>query len=179
MKLCSEMFKINRSEIALVDFQNCHGNDTSIYIKELVFMGWESITPNYFLFRPPFDKRELTRQGRKKNAYCKKFVNGLEWGDGNVNYNDVGDVLSPLHSYKYIFVFGKAKKDFLTKYINSTIINLENNACLKNLTNYFTSCPIHKDIRFKCALNNIFKIFIFLEKNYNHIEDFVFNEINN
>lgn len=178
MNLPDKMFKINRTEVAFVDFQYCHGNDNSIYMKELVFMAGTSVVPNFFLFRPPFDWRELTREGRRKNNYCKKFVNALEWSEGSINYCDVPDVLTPLDSYKYIFVFGKAKKDFLSKYIKSIIVNLENKTSFKNCINYSTSCPLHPDMKFKCAMNNLFKIFVFIETNYQKIEDIVLDEIN-
>lgn len=172
------MFTVNRSELVLVDLQYCHGNDDNIYVKELAFMGGSSVAANYFLFKPPFDIRELTRAGRKKNAYCKKFINDLDWADGDISYCNVGDIISPLNNYKYIFVVGKAKKDFLKKYVTTTIINLENKTSFKNLTNYFTSCPIHHDMRFTCALNNLYKIFVFIEKNVFQLEDIVLDEIN-
>lgn len=170
------MFKIGNSEFAIIDFQCCNGNNNDIYIKEVAFMTGESVVPNYFLFKPPFDRRELSAEALKQNEYCRKFVHGLDWLDGEFEYTAVGEILSPLNSYKYIFVFGKNKKDFLLKYLKSNIINLEYQTSFKSLKNFFTGCPVHSDIRFKCALNNIFKLFVFIENNYNKIEEFIYNE---
>lgn len=173
------MFKIENSEIALIDFQCCNGNNNAIYIKELALMTGGSVVPNYFLFKPPFDRRELSKQAQKQNDYCRKFIHGLDWLDGELEYTSLGDILSPLNSYKYIFVFGKNKKDFLTKYVKSSIIiNLEKETSFKNLKNYFTGCLMHSDMRYKCALNNLFKLFVFIETNYYKIEEYIFNEIN-
>lgn len=170
------MNKLNRCEFGLVDFQFCHGNNDDIYVKELAFMSGISIVPNYFLFKPPFDIRELSRKGEKKNLYCQKYVNGLDWMDGDVDYCDVGKILSPLNTYKYIFVFGIAKKQFLSQYVDVPIFNLETQTSLKRLQNYITACPIHNDLRYKCAVNNIYKIFVFIEKNYLTIENIVFDD---
>lgn len=164
------MSSINRSEIAVVDFQYCHGNDNNIFMKELAFMSGVSVIPNYFVFKNPFDKRELTRAGRRKNRYTQKFINGLDWSSGSVNYCSVGDILMPLNNYKYIFVVGKLKRDFLLKYVKTTVINLENKVNLTHLNNYFTACPFHVDNRFKCALNNVYKLFIYIDKKLHQIE---------
>lgn len=171
------MHDIDRTDIALVDFQYCHGNHKSIFIKELSYMCGASIVPNNFFFRPPFNARELTVEARKTNAYCKKYVNGLDWMDGNIDYNDVEDVLKPLNDYKYIFVVGKEKKKFLQKYLVSTIINLENKMSLKSCQNYSTNCFIHLNSNFKCAINNIFKLFVFIEKKWNNVGDLIYNSI--
>lgn len=172
------MFELDRADFVVVDFQFCNGNDKNIYIKELSYMCGTSVVPNNFLFRPPFDGRKLTRAAYKTNMYCKKFINGLDWTDGNLDYSTVGDILSPLDNFKYIFVVGRAKKDFLTKYNKPNIINLENQMSLKNRTNYFTGCPNHYDLRYKCSLNNVFKIFIFIEQNFCTIENLIYNKIN-
>ena len=173
------MFKLNRADFGLVDIQFCHGNNEDMFAKELSFMSGNSIIPNYFLFKPPFDIRELTRKGRKKNLFCQKYINGLTWNEGDVDYCNVSDTISPLNRYKYIFVFGKAKKDFLSKYLESTIINLENLASLRNFFNYTTGCPTHTDLRYKCAVNNVYKIFVFIEKNYLQIEHIAFEQNSN
>lgn len=162
------MLKIHRASIALVDFQYCYGNQETIYIKELAFMGGASVVPTYYLFRPPFDNRELDKKIQDKNSHCKAAVHGINWNDGIFDYCSVGDILSPLNEYQYIFVVGFNKKKFLSKYLNTNIISLELFTGLHNLPNYFTNCPFHRNLEFKCALNNLFKIFIFIEK-YDHI----------
>lgn len=172
------MIKIKKSEIVFLDFQYCHGNDKSIFMKELAFMGGTSVIPNYFVFKKPFDKSELTQSGRRKNRYCQKFINGLDWSMGSLDYCSVRDILMPLNKYKYIFVVGKVKKDFLLKYVKSTVINLENKIRLSHLNSYFTACPIHVDNRFKCALNNVYKLFMYVETNSYQLDDFYMNKIN-
>lgn len=146
-------------------------------MKELAFMGGSSVIPNYFVFKQPFDYRELTRCGRRKNRYSQKFINGLDWSVGSEDYCSVGDILMALNNYKYIFVVGKLKKDFLLKYVTTTVINLENKFRFSDLNNYFTSCPIHLDNRFKCALNNVFKLFVYIEKTLYRNGKFDLNKI--
>lgn len=125
------MQSIDRSDIAIVDFQFCHGNHKSIFMKELAFICGTSIVPNHFLFRPPFNIKELTNEACRTNVYCKNFVNGLDWEDGDVDYNEVESVLMPLDEYKYIFVVGRDKKQFLQKYLTTNIINLEDKIKLR------------------------------------------------
>lgn len=171
------MFKIEKSEVALVDFQYCNGDNNAIYIKELAYMLGESVVPHYFLFNSPFDSRELTRDTEKQNEFCKAHIHGLDWHDGDLAYTNVGNVLYPLNNFKYIFVFGRVKKDFLQKYVNSNIINLENRIAFSTLNNYLTMCPLHTDQRYKCALNNLYKLFVFIEKNEDIIDDFYFDDV--
>lgn len=162
------MYKINRSSVVFVDFQYCYGNQETIYIKELAFMGGASVVPTYYLFRPPFGTKELDKEIQDKNLYCKAAVHGINWNDGVIDYCSVGNILSPLNEFEYIFVVGFEKKKFLRKYLQTNIISIEMYAGLHNLPNYFTNCPFHRDLQFKCALNNLFKIFIFMEK-YDHL----------
>lgn len=162
------MLNIHRASVALVDFQYCYGNQETIYIKELAIMGGASVVPIYYLFRPPFDQRELDKNIQDKNSYCKAAVHGINWNDGIFDYCSVGQILSTLNEYQYIFVVGYEKKKFLNKYLNTNIITLELFTGLHNLPNYFTNCPFHRNLEFKCALNNLFKIFVFIEK-YDHI----------
>lgn len=171
------MFKIEKSEVALVDFQYVNGDNNRIFIKELAYMMGSSVVPHYFLFNSPFDIRELSKETQTQNENCKTHIHGLDWDHGDLEYTTVGNVLSPLNNFKYIFVFGIVKKDFLEKYLKSTIINLENQICFSNLNNYFTNCPLHTDKRYKCALNNLFKIFVYMEKNEHRIEEFYFDEV--
>lgn len=171
------MFKIEKSEIALVDFQYCNGDNNTIYIKELAYMLGASVVPHYFLFNPPFDSTELMNKTEKQNEYCKAHIHGLDWQDGDLSYTNVRNVLFPLNNFKYIFVFGRVKKDFLLKYVNSNVINLEHLIGFSSLNNYFTMCPLHTDQRYKCALNNLFKLFVFMEKNEDKIEEFYFDDI--
>lgn len=171
------MFKIGRSEVALVDFQYCNGDNNTIFVKELAYMVGNSVTPHFFLFNSPFDKRELTKETQKQNDYCKAYIHGLDWNDGDLAYTNVGNVLLPLNNFKYIFVFGSAKKDFLLKYVDSIVINIEYQTSFSNLKNYSTCCPLHKEKQYKCALNNLFKLFVFLEKNEHRIEDFYFDDV--
>lgn len=162
------MLNISRSSVALVDFQYCHGNNEIIFIKELAFMGGASVVPAYFLFRPPFDYRELDKETRDKNLFCTSRVHGINWNDGTLDYCSVGDILSSLNGFDYIFVVGIQKQQFLKKYLKTNVISLEMHTHLHNLPNYFTNCPLHREFQFSCALNNLFKIFIFIEK-YTHI----------
>lgn len=172
------MSNFNLPNFVLVDFQYCHGNDNSIYIKEFAYMSGFSIVPNYCLFRSPFDSRELLKEGRRKNAYCKKYVHGLDWSDGSINYNCVGDILSPLNSYNYVLVIGQIKKEFLEKYLSTNIVNIEYKTSFRKMRNYFTNCPIHKDQKFKCAVNNLYKMFVFIESNaINSFDEIIYDEI--
>lgn len=172
------MVTIRRASIALVDFQYFYGNKDTIYIKELAFMGGASVVPAYFLFRPPFDYRELDKNSQEKNIHCKEKEHGINWNDGILDYCMVGNILSPLNEFDYILVVGKKKKNFLKKYLKTNIIVLNMFTSLQNMSNYFTNCPFHREFHFNCALNNLFKIFIFIEK-YNHIlEESIRKQIN-
>lgn len=158
------MVVVERNKVILLDFQFVFGNNEQIFIKELAFMNGGSVVPNYYLFKSPYHFKELDKAALRKYYYCKKYVNGLDWKTGCIEYLNVADILSPLNNAT-IIVVGKAKKEFLEKFLSSNIINIELNTSLCKLPNYFANCPIHRNFDYRCVLNNVFKILYYLEKN--------------
>ncbi|QKS69561.1 hypothetical protein [Drosophila-associated adintovirus 1] len=157
------MIKIDRNSAVLVDFQYMLGNDRQIFVKELAFMQAGSVIPNFFHFKPPYHSKELDNGILTLQHTTKRNINGLDWSDGDIPYLSLSDILTPLNSFAVVIVRGEAKKQFLTKYLATNIVDLDLGQSLTSYPNYFTNCRIHKKLPVRCALNNLFKLFVFLE----------------
>jgi len=68
--------------------------------------------------------------------------------------------------YHTFLVRGEIKKNFSIKYLSTNIIDIDIGRSLIQLLNFFTNCRIHKKkLPLRCSLNNLFKLFVFLENN--------------
>ncbi|QKS69573.1 hypothetical protein [Drosophila-associated adintovirus 2] len=157
------MFKIDRNSAVILDFQYVIGNYRQIFVKELAFMQAGSVIPNFFHFKPPYHAKELDQVILNNQHSTKRHINGLDWSEGDISYLSLSDILTPLNSFAAVIVRGETKKQFLTKYLSTNIIDVEIGQSLTCYPNYFTNCRIHKKQPVRCALNNLFKLFVILE----------------
>lgn len=156
----------NRENSVVVDIQFVHGNNNECYVKELAFMMCNSITPIYTIFKPPYSQNELNDTAVWQTNFDYNNIHGLKWTDGVVDYTRLSDILQTLKDFT-IIVKGFQKAEFLKKFLkSSTIINLDTKVGLGRLKNYRHNCPTHPPIYVRCAINNVFKIFIFMEVEY-------------
>lgn len=163
-----------QKKIIFVDFQFVIGNGKQYFIKELALVKQGCLLPEHYLFKPPYPQQELTVSNIQQNDYNRKYINGLEWESGIIEYNFLPHVLKNLESY-IIYVKGKQKKDFLSKYISEpvNIIDISSDIPkLEELQDYDTYCGVHsmcnQSTRNRCAIKNCFKIYMCLLK-YNKI----------
>lgn len=156
--------QFSQHETVIVDLQFVHGNNFQLYVKELSILKTNSIIPEHYLFKPPYSVNELNEKAVWQNHFNFNNINGLKWGDGFVDYMELGNIFLNLKDLT-IIVKGRQKADFLSKYLKeSTIINLDTKCSLNTLKDYIHNCTIHDANYKRCAINNVFKILMFMEK---------------
>lgn len=161
-----------QSETVIVDVQFVAGNNYQLFAKELVILDCDSIIPLYYLFKPPYSVHELNDRAKRHCEFVCDNINNLRWDDGYIAYNDIKIILQQI-SNKTIIVKGEQKMVWLQKFLkDSTIVNLDTTVGLNSLKSYRHSCPTHKADYKRCAVNNVFKLLVFMEKTNQ------FNDIN-
>lgn len=154
-----------RSEVVFVDIQNVTGNNRQIFVKELVYMFANSIVPIQYIMKPPYTYEELNKFAVNQNEYAYENITKLRWGDGNVEYLQLPNILNNIRDF-IIIVKGEQKKKFLEQFLqNTVIIDLDVNTSLNSLRNYFHNCQVHDSSFHRCAILNVFKLLFFMEKN--------------
>lgn len=160
-----------------MDIQFVVGNKNQHFAKEIAYVHANSIVHHHFVFKPPFDYRELDEPARRQNAYNVNNINNLRWIEGNLPYSNVSSILwssvqnCPTKAIKTkIIVKGCQKKEFLLKYFDCDkttieIIDLDMGMSLAKIPNKFTDCEFHTNGEMRCAINNVYKLMFYLNKN--------------
>lgn len=157
------MNKVDRNSSVLVDFQYLLGNNKQVFVKELAFMKAGTVIPNFYHFKPPYHIKELDNDTLRQQSIHRQNINGLDWSEGEIPYTSLGEILLPLNKFATVIVRGEIKRKFLTKYLSTNIIDVDIGKSLALYPNFYTNCRIHKNIPLRCALNNLFKLFVILE----------------
>lgn len=146
----------------IVDLQFVIGNNNQYYLKEMATNHNTSIITMLYHFKPPYPKEELNVIAKNQNNYNQENINGLNWSDGQINYNDIPAIMESFSIYDKIYVKGLQKKTFLEKYLTNQIIDWENDIPpLTKLLNYDSYCQIHlksDSHKKKCAVKNCINI---------------------
>lgn len=159
------------SKTIILDIQFVVGNKGQYFAKEIAYVNANSIVHNHLVFKAPFDYRELDEQAKKQNTFNVNNINQLRWDQGKLAYSEVSNLFWNLRNYTTIIVKGRQKKDFLLKYFNNNInnsleiVDLDIGTSLSNIPNKTTDCYIHSNGDMRCAINNVYKILFYLNKN--------------
>lgn len=160
-------YKIDKNKLIILDMQFVVGNNHQLFVKELAYKTSNDINHHYFCFKSPFSHSELTENAKKQNDYNYKYINGLNWNHGYIPYTQLQEILINLKDH-IILVVGEAKKIFLEKFnfFINPILDIDLQKSLLKLENFKTNCNYHKSNNNpRCAINNIHKIYLFLEQN--------------
>lgn len=156
-------FKMNRSDILILDFQYLRGNKSQIFVKELAYTTADSTNISFFHFAPPFSSEELSPGAQRSNEYCSKHINMLNWNNGIINYLALKGILYSLSCYKIIYVLGEEKKRFLRQYLDN-VETVPGNISFKSIQSYKHQCYIHEEDFKMCAFHHCKQIQHYLER---------------
>jgi hypothetical protein len=154
----------------ILDFQYILGNGKNEYfVKELSYCPVGSFDVCTFHFREPYPWKQLKNiNAIKCNQYIERRM-GISWTDGNLDYNELENVLFELEK-KTIYVKGREKVKFLEQYFSSdtNIINLEqvyDIPALRDLKNFKMTCEYHnyQSENYICAKENVINLIIFVQ----------------
>ena len=149
----------------IVDLQGFQQPQNKFVLKELAVLSLYDSHYVIQLFEPPYEWTQLSAKYKSCNAWLTRNFHGLNWQDGHIPYNMRKSVIkSTLHDARIVYVKGKEKKDYLSKYLNNSIliIDLNDIDCPSLRTMYKDNynnitCPHHTqlDDKISCALKNV------------------------
>lgn len=149
----------------IVDIQFICGNRGQCYVKELAILPHGCLIPFVYHFAPPYPREELSFKARLQNNYDFRNINGLNWNDGNIEYNQLANFLSQIKD-SLIYVKGEAKEQFIRKYLPDANIQQLKIPKLSSLQQFETSCEIHGRLpQLRCAVQNCVNIYLYLLMN--------------
>lgn len=78
-----------------------------------------------YLFKPPFPKKQLDKNALSANRYCTNYIHGLQWEDGEHEYNNLQEIITKAtHGYEKVVCKGPEKARFLEKLLQREVIDL-------------------------------------------------------
>lgn len=156
---------LNIQSTVLIDLQFVNGNFNQQYVKELVILFADSSNAIHHHLRPPYSEKHLTRRVVRQNIFNRKFINGLDWNSGEMDYSMLAYILQTLEKYTVV-VKGPEKAAFLSQFLDANnIMDIQTNKSLSNMVDRYHNCPIHHRGYKRCGINNVFKIMFFMVVN--------------
>lgn len=145
----------------IVDIQGFKKPLNEFILKELAIISLgDDVPPRVFLFSPPSHWKLLPAKYRSENDWLRKNYLGISWNEGDIPYEDVGDILrSHLEGATKIHVKGLQKQKWIQNIIGKNVINVEDDGCpnLSKLTYGMSACTHHLSSYFLdaiCAVRN-------------------------
>lgn len=152
------------NKTVVLDIQFLIGSNGEYIPKEISFK-CGLLHPETYLLKPQLNWEQLSAQIRRRNRYLFYKVNGLQWNDGDIQFEEVAMSLKKMAQYTFCVV-GKDKKNFLGRHIPGlNIIDLEAEygmsfSKIQQPNNL--RCGYHSIVDLniiRCSLNNVSKIF--------------------
>lgn len=151
--------------------------ENNFIVKELAIVNPDANSFQTWLFKPPFPMSKITIPSlRFANEYLSQHVFGLEWIEGEVQYEEVKNIVTKYTSCsESVYAHGKARQIFLQSLLQRTVINLEDIKCPKYNSLAFPSqsCAhhLHQFTSFRCALKEASVYAKYLT--YYHLHSFI------
>lgn len=188
------MDQTGRSCVAIADIQGFVINKRDFILKELCFTILDSEASNnsnnnnknnqyhHYIFKPPFNWSDLTKQSRANANWLHAFHHGFFWNQGQISYNNRGNYIKPLLKENLIIlVKGYQKVQWVKECCQTSDIDVRNieeeeyvdNFRLEDVAYELINkhhCRLHKIVK-HCAKQNV-KIIENWWKQYNHSNHF-------
>lgn len=146
----------------IVDIQGFQAINYSIIPKEIAILSRDSSRVQHFLIKPPYPWKNLSKQHKRSAIWLYHNHHGLRWDDGNINYEEMFEILKNIMNQSVkIYVKGAIKKEFLDQFsipcceiidIDTFDVNKSFKMCLTH-----RAC-FHHTQKYVCALSNVYKI---------------------
>lgn len=153
-------------EFAIVDLQGFKDNSNTFIVKEFSFATKNLKFSDIIHSTCTFD--ELSAAKQKSAKWLTQNFHGITWYDGDIDVNELQDIIKPILSNKIVFVKGEEKIIWLKILLHDSfykIVNVETLGCNlnlhKNVEMFGLMCSKHKRMshNLHCTLNNVGKIF--------------------
>ena len=114
----------------VLDFEGFRHQKNTLIVKELAI-----ITSDYsdsLIFLPPINFNFLPKSEQKAYNWLTNYLHGLHWDSGDYLYLNSNQIIQSfvLRNPNAIFYAkGKEKADFLSKYLDRKVVNLDDLGC--------------------------------------------------
>lgn len=162
--MSKEVMSLTRGRVLLLDYQYHATNENEIFLKELVFMRADSIIPEIYYFKPPYEWNMLNRESKKRIRFCEKFINKIPWSSGRSSYLELSFILKRLNnddSIDVILVKGEDRVKFLLPYLHK-VKEIQMPNSFKNYPSHHHQCKVHDSDFHRCSINHVFQMLMYL-----------------
>jgi hypothetical protein len=142
---------------SVIHFSGFTGDNDTIIVKELAIIDPDLDCSQTWILKPPFPITNLCKATRFNNINLSEYVIGLNWTEGEVDYQDIKNILT-IYTQRStsLYTYGVRRQQFLQDILQKSVINLEDLNCPKYNHLAFPSrtCahPLHQFANFRCAL---------------------------
>lgn len=149
----------SKQSTIFLDIQYQIGKEGEKVVKELAFIEGNGTVAKSFSFKPPYSFDELTEKQKFQVKFNERYINGLNWYDGDLDYTKFEEIITYLeHSSEVdvIIVNGLEKVRFLDQYSSK----IEEAHCTKKLkdANLIYECMNHTSTTKRCAVKTVFSL---------------------
>lgn len=151
----------------IVDFQGFKDNRNRFIVKEIAILSIKGGLVQHYFVKSPYYIDKLSPFYRDQALFNSKHYHGIPWYKGNVYFNKIKTYLGKLFCERStVYVKGFEKAIFIQETFPDThVVDLELFPSLKRMTpNYNKYCFFHRNTKYMCAYNNVYKILYHMRK---------------
>lgn len=159
---------------ATIDFQAFDSSDGGFVIKELAIINHHNYEVEFWVFKPPFEEKNLDPHSRRTAQWLKYNHHGLDWNDGNVDFCKLKRLIrAAVLPYHTLYAKGYEKAGYLQGILHRPVIELATLGCpsLYALPCLDYQCFNHYKPDMQCAINNAVRLAYWC--NHNGVTDHV------
>lgn len=122
--------------------------------KELSISNGQRI--GHYLFKPPFPYQTLSQNLKRQCSWVLEKYHGIPWNSGWVDLQNIQQIINEaIQGETVVFCKGSMKKEFMERYTNLQVIDLEPNTFALHNVVERPLCYHHTLERCHCSLYNI------------------------
>lgn len=165
MNTITSTYEIQTPKRCVIEFQGFRNNNGRFIIKELVIYDTTTHVVNYFVFKPPFHFRQLSRKASKTNNWLTLNFHYITWDEGFTEYKELDKILQHYSmQYDEVYTSGEEKSKFIERRVNCKVVNIELNRQYSP-SNFQGLCIGIQNSKHKltnCALSRAFRVGTFI-----------------
>ena len=148
-----------KEKSVVLDFEGFRHQKNTFIVNELAIT--TSDYSDSLIFLPPVNFNSLPKSEQKAYNWLTNYLHGLHWDSGDYLYLNLNQIIQSFvlrNPNAVFYAKGKEKADFLSKYLDRKVVNLDDLGCarveqlyFKNFVNCNKHLP-HHNSKNHCAL---------------------------
>lgn len=139
----------------ILDIQGFKDENNKFIPKELAAYDGDKI--NHHVFKQPFSMDLLSPEAYNQALWLMKYHHCICWKSGHTPVHHFSTIIKTLtDDFEFVYVKGREKADYIKKYCNKTIIEIDEQPILVKTA---PKCFYHSNSPAMCALSNVFFLY--------------------